>query len=383
MIAVPRTGKKKPVCVSPGKYTKGCPCSYCSRKDRETPVVETVQETITKVEEHRLKRQVKRLEDEVKTLITDLSDARSFADLQREAADAARPKPITPRETQSGLREATALVCASDWHIEEPVDPATVANRNRYNLEISEQRMTRFFEATRWAIDNNRHAFKVRDCILWLGGDIITNYLHEDNQETNLLSPVEAIAYADTNISAGINHLLKDPELERIVIPCNDGNHGRLTKKTRHASRVANSIEWLLYTMLARRYANEPRVQFDIAQGPQLFMDVYGRTIRFTHGDTTKYGGGVGGITIPINKAIFRWNTTRRADLTVMGHYHQYMNLRHLIMNGSLIGFNAYAMGIGAEFEPPTQAFQLLDSKRFNLAPSTPLWVASRKDDQG
>ena len=175
-------------------------------------------------------------------------------------------------------------------------------------------------------------------------------------------------------------YLLEDGQLERLVIPCNDGNHGRLTEKTRSATRKENSLEWLLYIGLQREFARDPRVQFQIADGTQLFLDVYGRTIRFTHGDSVKYGGGIGGITIPIYKALARWDTVRHADLTIMGHFHQRISLSDLIVNGSLIGYSPYAMDIGARFEPPAQEFSMLEPVRFRSA-SIPLHVSDREDD--
>lgn len=344
------------------------------------PKVVTVEETITNVEEHRLKAAMRELQAQNRSLLKDLSDAQAMNDLIAQAR-AQEVRPIEPREHASGMREATALVLASDWHIEEEVKPEQVFGRNRYNLEISKRRMERFFEATRWAIDFNRQAFLVRDAILWLGGDIISNYIHPDLIEVNLLAPPEAIAYAHSAIIAGIRYLLQDDKLERLVVTCNDGNHGRMTEQMRVAARVDNSIETLLYRMVAHDFRDEPRVQFVIADGSQLFYEVYGRTIRFTHGDTVKYGGGVGGITIPIYKALARWDTARKADLTCMGHWHQLTMLNDLLINGSLIGFSPYSAAIGARFEPPAQAFAMLDPKRF-LSVRVPLWTADREDDE-
>lgn len=339
-------------------------------------------EQLTQVEEHRLRARVTQLEQGNKRLIRDLSDAHRMLDYTRAVKAARAVSPIKPRERKSGLREGVALACASDWHIEEEVRPEQVSDRNRYNLEISAKRTQRFFEATRFGLDMSREAMTIRDLVLWLGGDLITNYLHDDNVETNLLSPVQAIARAQATISEGIDFLLGDKQLDRVIIPCNDGNHGRLTEKKRAAARIENSIEWLLYTMLAREWKSEPRVQFQIATGIHTYLDIYGRDVRFTHGDAIRYGGGVGGITIPIYKALARWDTVRRADLTVMGHWHQRTALRRLIINGSLIGYNAYAMEIGAEFEPPQQHFHVFESKRFDSI-SMPLWVGDRDDDQG
>lgn len=383
-------GKKKPLTAEyfpsrPDKVTGGFrpQCLVCyndARKNRYAAPPKPKQEEITPVEEHRLKKQVAKLAIENKQLVADLSNLRRMDDMRREAIAIKRSGVIKPREKKSGLREGTALALASDWHIEEEVRPEQVANRNRFNLDISAKRMTRFFEAYRYAIDFNRQIYKIRDAVLWLGGDLITNYLHDDNVESNLLSPVQAIAYASASIIDGIDYLLKDPEIERYYIPCNDGNHGRLTKQTRSATRIENSLEWLLYTILMRHYADEPRVQFDIAQSEQLFFEVYGRTIRAAHGDTVRYAGGVGGVTIPLYKAIARWDTVRRADLNLVGHFHQYTSLNDIIINGSLIGYGPYSMTIGARFEPPVQAFCMLDSQRFKTV-SMPLLVSERSDD--
>jgi hypothetical protein len=342
-----------------------------------------VEEQLPPVVEHRLKGRVASLEMQIKSLLGQLDNAQRVAEFRREATEI-QVDPIVPRERGRGpLREATALACASDWHIEEEVKPEQVAGRNRYNLEISQRRMERFFEAVRYAIQFNRQIFKIRDLVLWLGGDIITNYLREEDVEANLLAPPRAIAYAVASVAAGIRHLLEDGELERIVIPCNDGNHGRLDGKSKikHRTRTDNSLEWLMYTMLAREFAGEPRVQFQIAAGEMLYYEIYGRTVRFLHGDIVHYAGGVGGVTIPLYKAVSRWDTVRRADLTVLGHFHQLTSLSDLIINGSLIGYSPYSVTIGARFEPPAQAFTILDPMRFKSV-SMPLWVGERGDDQ-
>lgn len=333
------------------------------------------------VETHRLKSKNAELAAQIRNLTSELADAQRMQEIVMEARSV-KIAPIKPRERRSGILEGTCQVLASDWHIEEEVKSAQVAGRNRYNLGISRRRMERFFEATRWGIEFNRQAFKIRDLILWLGGDLITNHIHADNVETNLLTPTEALAYAHTSISIGIRYLLEDAKLERVVVPCNDGNHGRLTDKMRSSGRTAMSLETMLYGFLAREFAKEPRVEFLIAEGSHLYYEVYGRTIRYVHGDETRYGGGVGGITIPVYKAMARWETVRHADLTVMGHYHQRTSLSDLIINGSLIGYSPYSLTIGARFEPPAQDMTMLDPRRFKGL-SMPLWVSDRADDAG
>lgn len=283
-------------------------------------------------------------------------------------------KPIKPREIKSGTREATWVALASDWHVEETVEPDKVNGVNSYNLIIARNRVERYFSGVSWLANYHADKFKLRDGILWLGGDLITGYLREENLEDNQCSPVVAVARLVEWISEGIRHLLKTTNTELIKVICNSGNHGRLTKKVQPATREANSLEWLLYKMLAREFANEPRIEFVLPHGVHTYAQVYDLTVRFTHGDACKYGGGVGGVMIPIQKALYRWDTVRHAHITNMGHFHSYHDLNDLVINGSLIGYNTYALEIGAKYEEPKQAFYLIDSKRGKTFPAT-VWV--------
>ena len=287
-------------------------------------------------------------------------------------------EPITRREHSSLLREATAVALASDWHIEEHVDPAQVNGVNAYNLIIAKERVERYWAGLRYLIAYHQDHFQIKDLILWLGGDLITGYLRAENLESNELSPVQAIATLQVWISDGIRSLLSS-DLEQIRVVCSSGNHGRLSEKMRPSTREANSIEWLLYHSLAREFADEPRVVFVLPAGSHTYIEVYERTIRFLHGDDAKYGGGVGGILIPLYKALARWETVRHAHLTCLGHFHQYYDTSDFVLNGILIGYNPYALSVGARYEPPRQAFFLIDSRRGKVMPAD-IWVEKLGD---
>jgi hypothetical protein len=319
------------------------------------------------------------LKARLKQALDQLEQCRYELDIATQVAGAkAEARPIERRERSSLLREATAVALASDWHIEETVDPDQVNGVNEYNLGIAHARARRFFDGFAYLIRYHQDHFAIRDAILWMGGDLITGYLREENLEHNQLSPVQAIAELHTWMADGIRQVLAGTDIAHLKVVCNSGNHGRLTEKVRPSTREANSIEWLLYTNLAREFAGDERVEFVLPRGAQTYVDVYDWTIRFTHGDETKFGGGVGGIMIPLRKAISKWQTVRSADLTCLGHYHQEHFLRDLIVNGSLIGYNSYSLAIAAPYEDPRQAFFLVDSRRFVSMPST-IWVTDHE----
>lgn len=317
---------------------------------------------LLKKEKKELLGRVSRLEDTLETL----------TELHKQSFEV---KPVKKREKQSGKREATAVVLCSDWHIEEQVFPEQVNGRNEYNPEIATSRTQQLVQGIHWLLDLYRSKFEIRDIVLWLGGDMITGFIHEELQETNAMSPIEATMFCQRLIADElINPLLADKKLERIIVPCSYGNHGRVKKRKQFKNAAKNSYEWLVYHALAHHYRDEDRIEFQIANGSHLYLDVYDTTLRFHHGDDVRFWGGVGGLTIPLNKAIDRWNDYEDADITCIGHFHQYMSLPHAVTNGALIGYNEFALSIKAKYEPPQQAFFLIDSER-GKRHSTRIWV--------
>lgn len=280
------------------------------------------------------------------------------------------PSVIERRERTSGLREATAFVMASDWHVGERVRQETVNGRNEFNVDVARRRIAKMAQGVEWLVAKNRDSgpgntrYQIRDVVLCLLGDIITGWLHQDQQVTNTLLPIPEVLEAFDLVASLIDYILEHVQPETLTITGNYGNHGRTTKKTLNNAQAECNLEFLIYNFLVRRYEGDPRVRFDLCAGKLLYLDVYDFTVRMSHGDDCNYGGGIGGITIPINKAVFSWNTQRHADIDLMGHWHQYTSLPSLVVNGSVIGYSPYSIRIRAPFEAPTQSFFLIEPGR-------------------
>lgn len=269
---------------------------------------------------------------------------------------------IVPRAGY-GTSEATVVALASDWHIEEHVG-GEVGGLNCYSIAIAEQRAIRFFQSLLRLVQLLQQDVQITQMVLALLGDFITGNIHgEENAESNELMPMHAIVRAQNMLISGIDFLLTNTSL-KFVIPCHSGNHARTTLKTRFTAENGHSLEYLMYTHLAAYYRHESRITFIIPEGMHSYVEIYNTTIRFHHGHAVKYGGGVGGIYIPVNKAIAQWNKGRQADLDVFGHFHQLRDGGNFICNGSLIGYNAFALSIKADYEQPKQALFLIDKKR-------------------
>ena len=269
---------------------------------------------------------------------------------------------IKPKE-RTNTSEAVAVIVASDWHHEEVVEPRTVNDLNAHNLTISKIRAERFFQGGLRLWQITKRDVKIDTIVLALLGDFISNDIHDELMETCEVLPMEAILSVQGILISGIRFLLKNTPCN-LVIPCHGGNHARTTKKQRHATDTGHSLEWYMYHNMVNVFKDEPRVKFVISGGYHSYLNVYDQVIRFHHGHDIRYQGGVGGLTIPANKAIAQWNKAKTADIDVLGHWHQRFDAGNFLCNGSLIGFNAFALSIKAGYEPPSQLFFLLDKKR-------------------
>ena len=257
--------------------------------------------------------------------------------------------------------EATAFAIAGDWHVEETVEAKTVNGLNEYNLEIADQRITKFFRSILRLVEIERAGTEIENLVVVILGDMMTGYIHEELQENNGLSPTETVLWLRKRILAGLKLLQKEGGFKRIIVPCSYGNHGRTTKKPRHATGAKNSYEWMMYHVMRD---DLPSVEWQIADGYFNLITVYDRLFAIHHGDNVRYEGGIGGLTIPAEKAIASWAKSIPAYLHIFGHHHTAQQTQRWLCNGSLIGYGPYSLSIKAGFEPPQQTFFLLDSKR-------------------
>lgn len=350
-------------CGSADKCVRNGQCRACVRRSIPRPSVPLTPEQQVLADRNQLKTaselQTTRAKYQQALLRLDQLEAERDAVI---AIQEVEPCVIEARHG-GGTSEATVVVSASDWHLEELVDPRTVNGMNEFNLDIAQRRVETFFNATVRLTRLLQQDVKIDTLVMGLLGDFISGAIHEEISEVCQLPPMEAIVFAQDRLIGGIEFLLEHTEL-RLRFQCHSGNHGRTTKTTRFATENGHSLEYLMYRHLAAYFRYERRVEFEIAEGPHSYISVYGKTLRFQHGHMVKYGGGVGGIYIPVLKAISQWDKVKPADLDCFGHFHQLRDGGKFLCNGSLIGYNTFALSIKADFEQPKQALFLIDKRR-------------------
>lgn len=328
---------------------------------------------------HRAKESAKVAQQQSKSLVEQLAAMQDQRDLFYSLTGAPL-EPVKRVELTSGLREATAVALFSDWHVETLVRPTDTPTGNTYTLSIADLRISRAFAGVEWLTEAASERFLIRRLQLWLGGDMITNHLHPENVETAQLGPTQALLWVQHRIISGIQRLLDSDLYEGIDLVCSYGNHGRTTDKMRSSTSAHHSWEWVMYQAIAFHFRDEPRIHVLADEAAHQYTKVYDFDLHFHHGHDVKYGGGVGGIMIPINKAVSGWNRVRFCHFHNFGHFHQYLNVGGRCVNGSLIGYDPYSMSLKAEPEEPRQAFYLIDSKRGQTMKS-PIWVGDPSEE--
>jgi len=274
-------------------------------------------------------------------------------------------RPVEVKPKHGGKGEATAVICWNDWHFEETVDAEAVNGVNEYNVDIAKKRFKDGLQATASIIDMCRSKSHIDTLIVNVMGDLMTGYIRDELMATNAMTPGEAVHEVLEQVVMGLEFFQKELKLKRIIVPCVCGNHGRWTNKRWAKKGPGMSFEGVLYTFVAKWFLAQKNkvVQIIPPKGDMTFIDVYDRKVRITHGDNIRYSGGVGGVHIPLRKAIDAWNTVIWADYNYVGHYHQDITGEDYRMSGSLIGYNEYCVKIKARYSPPSQAFELLHPK--------------------
>jgi len=284
---------------------------------------------------------------------------------------------LTVQSNSKFKEEVIPVTLLSDIHIEEEVVKAIVNGLNMYNLDVAKLRIEKYFSRLIYMLRQIKKAgYKYDKLVLGLLGDNITGYIHEELEETNLLTPPQAVLFVQDLLVRGIKTLSELGIFNEILIPSIPGNHGRTTKRKRFTSGYKNSYEWLMYNEMQRIFSETKgynNVKFIIAESEYLYLDLFGYINIFSHGDHFNYQGGIGGIEVPMKKWILRENSVATAnpafndrgiDMAWIAHWHQYIVSNKIRCNGSVIGYNSYARSFGFQPEEPKMQFQLLDKKR-------------------
>lgn len=301
--------------------------------------------------------------------------------LEANKPDAA-PRWLSPKSPAKGHR-ATLCLLLTDTHFDEEVDPAQIDGLNAYNRHIAEMRLERFFASSVKLAKHYLSGVKYDGVCLMLGGDIFSGNIHEELARTNADTLFGSLLYWLGPMRAGVEMLAR--EFGKVHVAGTPGNHGRMTRKPIAKQRAADNLDWLLYHLLARELSKDDRITWEIPTSADTHVKVYDTRYLLTHGDQFRGGSGISGAMAPLLLGAHR-KTKRQAmagrpyDYMVLGHWHQTLAHKGLIVGGALKGYDEYAYVSNFEPETPQQPLWITTPER-GITFSAPVQVCDRKEE--
>lgn len=299
-----------------------------------------------------------------------------------ESSDLEPPVWMVPPKPRKSA--ATLVVMLSDTHFDEVVNPDEMEGLNAYNREIAVLRLEKWSQNVVKLARHYLAGISYDGIVVVLGGDIFTGDIHEELSITNEDTMIGSLLYWSEQLAAAVELLAT--EFKKCHVVSVVGNHGRTTRKPRMKQRVKTNFDWLLAKMLERHFAKDKRVSFTVPESADAYIRIYDHGHLITHGDQVSGGGGIGGIYPPIMRMRARkhqrYMATGKSFQTLwLGHWHQYISTPSMIVNGSLKGFDEYALLMGFGFEQPQQALAIVTPEK-NITIQAPVFCLDRKKEK-
>lgn len=276
------------------------------------------------------------------------------------------PTVITPTESKKKRElELCPVALFGDVHPFERVSPEKVQFTNKYTPNICKRRISVWAkEVVRRINLRIKGGEYINKLTIALMGDLVGNMLRSEDMKSNYGSVNEELLFMTDQLIAAIEYIYKNTDLKEIYIAGLHGNHDRGTPLPEHATLAEESHTWVLYHNVKRiieEYTKMDNITFDVAQGYFLTFNVFDYLIRGSHGHGFRYDRGVGGPLVPGMRAKRGWDSAEPVYMDVVGHHHSSHTGKHLIINGSVIGYSVFANNKGFDYEPPDQTFMLIN----------------------
>lgn len=302
---------------------------------------------------------IRTLETELRSIRRDqLTDETIKRELFKLSNYEAQPPTWLTTAPKKATSPGVPTLFASDWHWGEYVEASQIGGVNAFDLTIAKRRARAVVDEAIVLLRDHLAYPDYPGIVFALGGDMVSGDIHEELSASNELEIMPCVLDIVDVLIWSIEQLAG--EFGQVFVPCVTGNHGRNTKKIRAKGRNYTSFDWLIYQFLQRHFLKHKGVSFQIPDGPDAYYRIHGHRYLLTHGDQFRGGDGMIGPLGPI----FRGDHKKRSrnsqlnqeyDTMLLGHWHRLIQLRHVIVNGSLKGYDEYAYANNFPYEPPAQ----------------------------
>lgn len=276
------------------------------------------------------------------------------------------PTVSPPKPDKRRKGEEVAVVMAADWQLGKRTPD--------YNSEICADRVKLLADKVRLLTEIQRSDHPVRECRLWLLGDLVEGEMIFPGQEHHIDSPL--IDQIVTNGTAILAQLVTDllATFETVSVVGVIGNHGRIGGTKSFVYHPGTNADRMLYmvTRAQLEAAGQKRLSWQIPQatngdrGWYAVDTIGGYSSLLVHGDQVRGGSSYGGLPYyGFHKAAMAWR-----DMSIsgempafrdvaMGHWHRNTRIpigsMELRIAGSTESHNPWSIETLKVTAPPTQ----------------------------
>lgn len=274
-----------------------------------------------------------------------------------------------------------AGIILSDLHMGERVFPAQTYGRNAVDHHVLAARLQFCIES---ALASLPAASELHLC---LNGDFVNGIRHLESIETNDLTPMEQLQQVTFHVGESVTKAAAwcSEADAKLFIHCIAGNHGDMAERHQCKNQFGANLDWQAYhQMQANLHRLGPEfgieVEWDIPDSLFTQWEMCGFTVHMMHGHQPGKRGASARADGPRGCA---WPGLRLAerisrqmdslglpfDIFIHGHMHwahsevfmtwdrytKRFSRRAIIGNGSIVGYNEYAISSGFDYQPPAQ----------------------------
>lgn len=287
-------------------------------------------------------------------------------------SEAIEPPTWTLTEGKSGDSPGIPMLMLTDWHIGETVRSAEVYNLNRFDEVTSDLRVRQTIERAIVLTNIHTPPGGHKGGVVFLGGDFVSGWLHEELIRTDWCSPLQAASWCVSRIVWSLRKLRDS--WGRLYVVGVPGNHGRMTKRPPGKGHAFQSFDWLIYSLVAQQLQDnaldKKTITLSVPDDGEQIVPVAGTRYHLMHGHQlgVKGGDGIIGALGPITRGAIKTGAQNRSvgrdsDVLVIGHYHQTLWLPRIIVGGTLKGYDEYARVSRFSYEEASQLLWFTHSK--------------------
>lgn len=322
---------------------------------------------LTSLDGQKKSAEIQRLKSAVKRL---KADAVQLGALQRLAEKVEResvtPAWSTRKRVAKGKSPSYALMQVSDEHYGEKVDAEEMNGLNAYSPAIAAKRIQRLYEnAVQLAAKYTSGVEYVGVCVVY-GGDHVSGDIHEELARSNEATPFEAVRPLRDLHVTGIKRLLDYFPVVRVV-RISGGNHGRSDKRMPSKEAGRRNFDALVDDLILEQFAGDKRVTWNSGKSQKAEFRLFDTPFEALHGHQFKGGSGIAGALSPLllgkhRAAQVAASAGRPHEWLLVHHWHTLiLGVAGILCNGTVKGYDEYALGRHFPYTEPEQLFAVVD----------------------